>query len=78
MRSQRSATNITNHIASTQQFISSYVRNINSFTVDEFQYKLNTESWENIFEGFDTNITFKKVYYDEIIYKLKNKTKTTG
>jgi hypothetical protein len=32
-----------NHIAPTQQFTSCYVRNINSFTVDGFQSKLNTE-----------------------------------
>jgi len=39
-----------NHIAPTQQFTSCYVRNINNFTVDGFQPKLNTESWEDFFK----------------------------
>jgi hypothetical protein len=34
-----------------QEFISCYVRNINSLTVDEFQSKLSTEIWEDIFRG---------------------------
>jgi hypothetical protein len=35
-----------------QEFTSCYVRNIDSFTVDEFQSKLSTESWEDIFRGY--------------------------
>jgi hypothetical protein len=38
-----------------QEFASCYVRDINSFTVDEFQSKLRTKIWENIFEESDTN-----------------------
>jgi len=50
-----------NYIAPTQQFTSSYVRNINSFTVDGFQSKFNTKIWEGIFEGFDENVTFSNI-----------------
>jgi len=32
---------LDNHISPTQQFTACYVRNINSFTVDGFQFKLN-------------------------------------
>jgi hypothetical protein len=42
-----------------------YVRNINSSTIYEFQCKLNTESWEDIFEGSCTNVilnNFLKIY----------------
>jgi len=35
-----------------------YVRNINSFTIYEFQSKLSMESWDDIFEGSDTNVPF--------------------
>jgi hypothetical protein len=48
-----------NYIASIKQFTSCYVRNINNLTIDEFKSKLNIESLEGIFEGFDTNITFR-------------------
>ena len=48
---------LENFIAPIQQF-TSYVRNINSFTVDKFQSKLSTKSWEDIFEGSDTNGIF--------------------
>ena len=40
---------LDNYIAPTQQFASCYVRNINSFTVDEFQSKSNTEILEGTF-----------------------------
>ena len=49
---------LENIIANTQEFTFCYVRNINSFTIDEFQYKLITECWEDIFEGYDTNVIF--------------------
>jgi len=52
---------LDNHIAPIQEFTSCCVRNINSFTRDEFQSKLNTGSWENIFEGFDTNVKFNNL-----------------
>jgi len=45
-------------IAAMQEFTSGYVRNLNSFTVDEFQSKLCTEIWEDIFEGSDRNVMF--------------------
>jgi len=45
-------------IAPMQEFTSCYVRNLNSFTVDEFQSKLFTEIWEDIFEGCDRNVMF--------------------
>jgi len=45
-------------IAPAQKFTSCYIRNINSFTTDEFQSKLNTESWEDIFERSDANVIF--------------------
>jgi hypothetical protein len=38
-----------------------YVRNINSFTVDELQSELNTEIWEGIFGGFDTNFRVRNI-----------------
>ena len=41
-----------------QEFTSCYVRNINSSTIYEYQSKLNLESWEDIFEGSDTNVIF--------------------
>jgi len=41
-----------------QEFTSCYARNINNFTIDEFQSKLSTESWEDIFEGSDTHVSF--------------------
>ena len=47
-----------NYFAPVPEFTSRYVRNINSFTVNEFQSKLSTGSWEDIFEGFDTNVKF--------------------
>jgi hypothetical protein len=40
---------LENVTALLQEFTSCYVRNINSFTIDEFQSKLSTESWEDIF-----------------------------
>ena len=48
-----------NHIAPIQQFTSCCVRNINSFTVDGLQSELNTEMWEGIFGGFDSNVTVR-------------------
>jgi len=47
---------LENISALIQEFTSCYVRDINSFTVDEFQSKLQTKSWENIFEESDTNV----------------------
>ena len=44
-----------NITATIQECTSCYVLNINSFTVDEFQSILSTKSWEDIFEGSDTN-----------------------
>jgi len=41
---------------SIQEFTSCYVRNINSSTIYEFHCKLSMESWEDIFEGSDTNV----------------------
>jgi len=41
-----------------QELTSYYVRNISSFTTHEFQCKLSMESWEDIFEGSDTNVIF--------------------
>jgi hypothetical protein len=49
---------LENVIAPIQESTSCYVGNIDSFTIDEFQSKLNTESWENIFEGSDTHVLF--------------------
>jgi len=46
-----------NIITSTQEFTSCYVRNINSFTIDEFQTKLSTESWEDNLKD-DSNVIF--------------------
>ena len=43
-------------IAPIQEFTSCYVRNINSFTIYEFQSKLSADNWEDIFEGCDTNV----------------------
>ena len=49
---------LENISAPIQEFTSCYVRDINSFTIHEFQSKLSTERWEDIFEGSDTNIIF--------------------
>ena len=46
-------------IAPIHEFTSYYVRNINSSTIYEFQCKLSMVSWEDIFEGSDTNVIFK-------------------
>jgi hypothetical protein len=48
-----------NITAPIQEFTSCYVRNINSFTVDEFQSTLSTESWVDIFE----HISYLKIFY---------------
>ena len=68
---------LQNYIAPTQQVTFCYVRNINSFTIDEFQSKLNTESWEDIFEGFDTNVTFSNFLniHLKIVYPCFTKTR---
>jgi len=47
-----------NVTALIQEFTPYFVRNINSFTIGEFQSKLFTEIWEDIFEGSDTNVIF--------------------
>jgi hypothetical protein len=49
---------LQNITAPILEFTSCYARSTNSFTVDEFQSKLSTESWDDIFEGSDTNVTF--------------------
>ena len=49
---------LQNIIAPIQEFTSCYVGNISSFTMDVFQSKWSTESWEDIFEGSDTNVIF--------------------
>ena len=49
---------VKNVTAPIQGFTSCYVRHINSFTIDEFQSNLTTESWEEIFEGSDINGIF--------------------
>jgi hypothetical protein len=48
---------LRNITAPIQEFTSCHVRDINSFTIDEVQSKLSTESWEDIFEGPDKNVT---------------------
>jgi hypothetical protein len=55
-------------IAPIQEFTSCSVKNINGFTIDEFQSKLTTESWEDICEGCDTNVIFNNFFK----YSLKN------
>jgi len=49
---------LRNYNAPIPQYTSCYVRNINSFTIDKFQSKLYTEIWEDILDGFDTNVKF--------------------
>ena len=49
---------------------SCYVRNINSSTIYEYQCILSTESWEDIFEGFDTNVIFNN--FSNIYLKIFN------
>ena len=49
---------LENVIALIHEFTPCYVRIMNGYTKDEFQSQLSTESWENIFEGSDTNIIF--------------------
>jgi len=45
-------------IASKQEFTSCSVWNVNSFTIDDFLPKLNTEIWKDNFEQFDEYVTF--------------------
>jgi hypothetical protein len=52
---------LQNYIAPVQEHTTCYVRNINSFTIDEIQYKLITECWDDIFGGFETNVTFSNL-----------------
>jgi ABC-type phosphate transport system substrate-binding protein len=63
--------------APIQEFTSCYVRIINSYTTDEFQSKLSTESWEDIFEGSDTNSIFNNFLniYLKIFYACFTKSK---
>ena len=64
-------------IALVQKFTSCYVRIINSFTIDEFQFQLSTESWEDIFGGSDTNVminNFLKIQL-KIFYACVTKSK---
>jgi uncharacterized phage-associated protein len=35
-----------------------HVRNVNSYTMDEFLSSLSNENWETIFEGTDTDVIF--------------------
>ena len=49
---------LRNYIAPIPEFTSCYVWDIHNFTVDELQSKLSTGSLGDIFEGFDTNVTF--------------------
>jgi hypothetical protein len=64
-------------IAPIQEFTSCYVRIINSFTTDEFQSKLSTESWENIFERSDTSVVFNNLLniYLKMFYACFTKSK---
>ena len=66
-----------NVTALIQEFTSHYARNINSFIVDEFQSKLSTESWEDIFEGSDTNVIFNNLsnIYLKTFYTCFTKSK---
>jgi hypothetical protein len=67
---------LQNITAPSQQFTSCYVRDINSFTIDEFQSKLSTESWEDIFDGSDTNVVFNNFLniYLKILYSCFTKS----
>jgi len=49
---------LENVMTPIQEFTSYCVMNINSFTIDEFQCKFITESWEDIFEESETNVIF--------------------
>jgi hypothetical protein len=68
---------LQNVTAPIKQFISCYVRNINNFTY-EFRSKLSTEIWEDIFEGYDTNVvifnSFLNIYLN-IFYTCFTKSK---
>ena len=61
--------NLHNYIAPTQQFTSCYVRNVNGFTVDGLQSKLNTETLEGIFKVFDTNV---RLHLATFLTSIKN------
>jgi hypothetical protein len=52
-------TKIRKYHCTYTRITSCYDGDINNFTIDEFQSKLRTESWEDISEGFDTNVIFK-------------------
>jgi len=45
--------------------------------MDEFQSKLFTESWEDIFEGSDTNVIFNNFFtiHLKIVYPCFTKSK---
>jgi hypothetical protein len=61
---------LENIIVPKQEFTSYYVRNINSSTIYEFQCKLSMGSWEDIFEGSDTNVIFN--IFSDIYLKIFN------
>jgi hypothetical protein len=61
VKSQRSTMKLENCITPLPEFTSCCVRNIHYFTVDKFQSKFSTGIWEDIFEGFDTNVTFNNI-----------------
>jgi hypothetical protein len=43
---------------------------INSVTIYEFQSKLSMGSWEDIFEGYDTNVMSNKFLINHILKNL--------
>jgi hypothetical protein len=59
---------LQNIIAPIQEFTSCYIRNISSFTIDEFQSELSAEIWEDIFEESDSNVIFN--YFLNIYLKI--------
>jgi hypothetical protein len=62
---------LENVIAPTQEFTPCYVRNINSSTIYEFQCNLSMGSWEDIFEGSDTNVMFNITQKSFMLVLLK-------
>jgi len=61
---------LENVTAPIQEFTSCYVKKINSFTIDEFQSKLSTESWVDIFE----HVSYLKFFY---VHFTKSKLNST-
>jgi hypothetical protein len=68
-----------NVIKPTQELTTSYIRNFNSHTIQEFLLRLSMESWEDVFAGNNINTIFNKFLdtYLKIFNTCSQKKKKT-